>query len=188
MRDDRECLLRGGDTVVVADLPREIPRPLCEGLCPVEIAALPCLVRPKTDDARPLGPIRGQPLGRLQVWFRQLGLVLHEQRARSLSMQPTRTCRRIRDVEREGEGLHGTACVGRDDSQLADALPELGRQLGLRGLPCTHLLVQPLRLRARLDSELVLERRTQVLVAPQCLAATAGEGVQADQQHMTALA
>jgi hypothetical protein len=60
-------------------------------------------------------------------------------------------------------------------------------QLRLGGLSRTHLLVQPLRLRARLDSELGRQNFTHPLVPAESLGASPGERMQADQQHVAFL-
>jgi hypothetical protein len=81
----------------------------------------------------------------------------------------------------------GTGRVARKHSQVADALPQLGAELGLRNLIRAHLLVQSLRLGTWLGAE-VRQRLAQPRVLAQRVGATTAEGVEADEARAMRLA
>ena len=105
------------------------------------------------------------------------------QAPRRLPVQPRDRVARVRRLDRQLERRDGAGDVARADPELADALPELGGQLGLAGLPRAHLLVQTLRLGARLAPQGI----PQVLVLAHRVRPPARQRIQAHQADVCLL-
>ena len=153
------------------------------------MASLPRLRRAQAREAAALRGLRLHPLGGFEMRLGFVDGVLHEPRAGDLAPQANRGVAGCRPgLERRAEGLRGAGRVAGEDTEVADALPEVQRQLGLRDLIRTHLLVQTLRLGTRLGAELLAERVAQPLVRSERLAAATGQRVQPDQLFVRFLA
>jgi hypothetical protein len=77
MRDNRECLLCGGDVVRIAVSLRELARLLRESLRRVEVAPVPGLVRSQARKPRQLDRLRRQFLRSFEMWLGRVRIVLH---------------------------------------------------------------------------------------------------------------
>jgi hypothetical protein len=154
----------------------------------VEVADLPHDVGAQASETALLGRVRLQPVGGVQVQRGRVGLVMHQQRRRALTVQPARGRRIGRSRERMLEGHVGRLRVACLRAQVADPFPQLGRQLGFGRVVAPDLLVQPLRLWARLHAQFGIQQLTQALVHAPGLVPPPGHCMQPHQPGVVLLA
>src|SRR5262249_28371498 len=138
---------------------------------------------PQENEAGALGRGGRRLLSRGEMLLCAVRVELREPRTGRLPVKPRDSLARVRRLDRQLERCDGARGVAPGGAELTDALPELGRQLGLARLPGAYLLVETLRFRARLVSELL----SQMLVLAHCVCPAPRERVQAHQADVSFL-